>query len=132
MKHLTQSGKLCAMLAREVSGLRRFAMVAVAIAALIATSASSRAQDVTVPMPGEYSGLPPQPSPMDQLTDQTAILDQDGSTFAIPIPGGGEIQVEGPSSETPTHLSPIENWAALRNQPFSIGATPIGPAPTQK
>jgi len=91
---------------------------------------SAHAQDVTVPMPGEYVA-PDTASAPEQIPDPTAILQDDGSTFAIPIPGGGDIQVEGPASETPARIGPIENWATQRNNPFSVGTAPLGPIPPQ-
>jgi hypothetical protein len=88
------------------------------------------AQDVMVPMPGEYVA-PDTPPPPEQIPDPTIVLQDDGSTVAIPIPGGGEIQVEGPASETPAARSPIENWATQRNNPSSVGTGPLGPVPPQ-
>src|SRR5216684_829033 len=106
---------------------RRFLLAAPLIALSMLTS-SAHAQEVTVPMPGGYvaPGTPPAP---DQIPDPTIILDNDGSSFAVPIPGGGDIQVQGPTSEVPAIRSPIENWATQRNNPFSVGAGPIGPMP---
>lgn len=89
------------------------------------------AQDVTTAMPGEYIA-PGAPSPPEQVHDPTTILQDDGSTFSIPIPGGGDIVVEGPSSETSATRSPIENWATQRNNPSSVGGVPLGPAPSQR
>ena len=106
-------------------------MIAIALSvALFVAAPIALAQDVVVPMPGDYTppGAPPAP---EQIPDPTAILQDDGSVVAVPIPGGGEVQVEGPQSEPPTHRSPIENWATLRNNPFSVGTGPIGPVPAQ-
>jgi hypothetical protein len=83
---------------------------AIAIAALSISAAASFAQDVTVPMPGDYSPPSTAAAP-EQIPDPTVILQDDGSSFSIPIPGGGEIQVEGPASETTTAIAPTENWA---------------------
>lgn len=75
---------------------------------------------------------PPGAESTQPLPDPFAILEEDGSTFSVPIPGGGEIQVQGPESEPAQTISPIENWAVQRNTPFSVGGAPIGPAPTQR
>lgn len=77
-------------------------------------------------MPGDYVAPDAGPAP-EQIPDPTAMLQDDGSTVAIPIPGGGEILVEGPASETPITIGPIEHWATQRNNPFSVGTGPIGP-----
>ena len=89
------------------------------------------AQDVTVPMPGEYAAPGTAPAP-EQIPDPTAILQDGGSTFAIPIPGGGDIQVQGPASETPARIGPLENWATQRTNPSSVGTGPSGPIPPRQ
>ena len=96
--------------------------------ALLMGASLAVAQDVTVPMPGEYVA-PDAASAPEQIPDPTQILQDDGSTFAIPIPGGGDIQVQGPASETHATIGPIENWATQRNNPFSVGTGPLGPIP---
>jgi hypothetical protein len=108
-----------------------FSAIAIGLSlAVFAAAPTALAQDVVVPMPGDYAppGTPPAPQ---QLPDPTTILQDDGSIVAVPIPGGGEVAVEGPASEPPVHRSPIENWATQRNNPFSVGTGPIGPVPAQ-
>jgi hypothetical protein len=105
---------------------RLFASLALAIACA-AFGAAAFAQDVSVPMPNEYGAG--SAGAADQVPDPTAILNDDGSSFSIPIPGGGEIQVQGPQSESPPTIAPTENWATQRNTPFSVGGAPIGPVP---
>lgn len=109
---------------------RWFVTVGLLVAVVSATaSAPLFAQDVNLPIPGaDYPGAAAGPE-RPPLPDPGAILEQDGSSFSIPIPGGGEIQVQGPQSETPHTIPPIENWATRRNTPFSPGGTPMGPAP---
>jgi hypothetical protein len=108
--------------------MRRFLVAAPVIIALSMSMSASAAfaQDVTAPMPGEYVAPDTAPAP-EQIPDPAAILQDDASTFSVPIPGGGELQVEGPASETPTTIGPIEHWATLRNNPFSVGSGPTGP-----
>ena len=110
---------------------RLFPLTASVLIALSILASSALAQDVTVPMPGEYVAPDTAPAP-EQIPDPTAILQDDGSTFAIPIPGGGDIQVQGPASETPARIGPLENWATQRNNPFSVGTAPSGPIPPQQ
>ncbi len=94
-------------------------------------ASSALAQDVTVPMPGEYAAPDAAPE-SEQIPDPTAILQDDGSTVAVPIPGGGEIQVDGPASEAPAGLGPIENWSTQRTNPSSVGTGPLGPITPQQ
>jgi hypothetical protein len=101
-------------------------LVALAIAA-----ASALAQEVTVPMPGDYLAPDAERSSSQEIPDPAAILQDDGSTIAVPIPGGGEIQVDGPESEAPTSIGPTENWSTQRTNPFSVGTAPMGPIPRQ-
>ena len=103
---------------------------AITAAALWILTSSTFAQDVTVPMPGDYVEPGASPAP-EQIPDPTVMLQDDGSSFSIPIPGGGEIQVQGPASEAPIAIPPTENWATQRNTPFSIGGGPISPIPQQ-
>ena len=108
----------------------RFLLNAAVLIALSMLTPSARAQDVTVPIPGGYvaPGTPPAP---EQIPDPTGILQDDGSTITIPIPGGGDLQVQGPASEVRPIRSPLENWATQRNNPFSVGTSPLGPIPAQ-
>jgi hypothetical protein len=110
---------------------RRFLLTAPVLIAFSMLASSALAQDVTVPMPGEYAAPGTAPAP-GQIPDPTAILQDDGSTFAIPIPGGGDIQVQGPASETPARIGPLENWATQRTNPFSVSGGPSGPIPPQQ
>jgi hypothetical protein len=108
---------------------RPFALVALAIACA-ALGANAFAQDVSVPMPNEYGAG--SAGAADQIPDPIAVLNDDGSSFTIPIPGGGEIQVQGPQSESPQTIAPTENWATQRNTPFSVGGAPMGPVPPSR
>jgi hypothetical protein len=94
--------------------------------ALSTLALSASAQDVTVPLPGEYVA-PDSASAPEQIPDPTLSLQDDGSTVAVPIPGGGEIQVEGPASEAAAGIGPIENWSTQRTNPSSVGTGPMGP-----
>jgi hypothetical protein len=54
----------------------------------------------------------------------------DGSTVTVPIPGGGNVTVEGPATpdENPSVSSPIETWADRTQTPNNVtGTTPLGP-----
>jgi hypothetical protein len=94
----------------------------------IAMASLALAQDVIVPMPGEYTASDSASAPQ-QIPDPTATFQDDGSTVTVPIPGGGNVVVEGPASEAPAGLGPIENWSTQRTNPSSVGTGPIGPIP---
>ena len=53
----------------------------------------------------------------------------DGSTVTVPIPGGGSVTVEGPTTPGENaSLSPIETWAGRTQTPNSLtGTSPLGP-----
>ena len=108
-----------------------FAMI-VQMAALAAFTAIAAAQDVTVAPPTMYSPSGGLPVSSSQINDPAAILDQDGSVVSVPIPGGGSVQVEGPASEPPAFIPPTENWATQRNNPFSVGTSPLSPVPVPR
>ncbi len=68
-------------------------------------------------------GLPealPQPPKTDQESD---------STVRIPIPGGGEIMVEGPAAPVRNPLPPLggDTWSIHQTNPNASGTGPIGP-----
>src|SRR5271170_496274 len=109
---------------------RFFLLASTILGAFLTIAVSTRAQDVVVPLPEEYVA-PDSASGPEQIPDPTALLDDDGSTVTVPIPGGGEIQVNGPQSEMPASVGPTENWSTQRTNPFSVGTGPIGPVPQQ-
>lgn len=110
----------------------RFHLLAASVlVALSMPTSSALAQDVTVPLPGEYAAPDAAPEP-EQIPDPTAILQDDGSIVSVPIPGGGEIQVDGPASEAPAGIGPIENWSTQRTNPSSVGTGPLGPVRPQQ
>jgi len=53
----------------------------------------------------------------------------DGATVMVPIPGGGTVMVEGPTTPGENApLSPIETWAESTQSPNSVtGTGPLGP-----
>ena len=109
------------------SAIVRLSSIVIIIAVLRFAASAARAQDVVVPMPRDYVASDSAPPP-EQIPDAAVMLQDDGSVVAVPIPGGGEILVEGPASEAPSKMGPLEHWASLRNNPFSVGNGPIGPA----
>ncbi len=106
----------------------RMSAVTILGCCLVLVGSRLKAQETVPPPPGsdytasrDYGGaLPSNPVPG---------ISSDGSSFAIPIPGGGGVQVNGPASEPLPPQLPLENWATLRTNPYTVGGTPIGPGP---
>ena len=104
---------------------------ALAIAAiLLFASAAACAQEGAMPLPDPSYGNSadsyksptdlPMPAP-DDLTNP--------DTVTIPIPGGGEITVDGPDAPggTPLPTLPGSQWGTSQQTPFSHDIGPIGP-----
>jgi hypothetical protein len=109
----------------------RHAKRAFAIAAmLLFTAGIARAQEGTVPLPDSSYGDSansyqsptdlPLPAP-DDLTNP--------DTVTIPIPGGGEITVDGPNapSDTPLPTLPGSQRGEQQLNPYSHDIGPLGP-----
>lgn len=114
------------------SGIGLFVLaLSIVFASAIFAPLAALAQDIVAPTPGSYA--PPDAAPPPEPIPEASVPRQDdGSMVSVPIPGGGEILVEGPASEKPASIGPLEHWASLRNNPFSVGTGPIGPiAPSQ-
>ena len=86
-------------------------------------------QEVMVPVPGQDYSNPRAGGPYtsEPLPSVVSPTESDPSAFAVPIPGGGDISVQGPASEDATHLPPTENWSTRQITPHSPGGGPIGP-----
>ncbi len=97
---------------------------------LLLASGIASAQDGTVPIPDSSYGnsansyQSPTDLPMPPLDDST-----NPDIVTIPIPGGGEITVDGPDapSETPLPTLPGSQWGTLQLNPYSHDVGPIGP-----
>jgi hypothetical protein len=109
----------------------RHAGCALAIAAiLLFASAVARAQEGAVPPPDPSYGYSadnyqsPADLPMPAPDDFT-----NPNTVTIPIPGGGEVTVDGPDapSETPLPTLPGSQWGVSQQNPYSHDVGPIGP-----
>jgi hypothetical protein len=104
---------------------------AFAIAAmLLFVAGSARAQEGTAPMPdASYGGSAnsyqsPTDLPMPAPDDPT-----NPDVVSIPIPGGGDVIVDGPDAPNDTHLPtlPGSEWGLQQQNPYTVGTGPIGP-----
>jgi hypothetical protein len=52
-----------------------------------------------------------------------------GNIVKIPIPGGGQVTVEGPAAPVRNPLPPLggDTWAIHQNAPYGSGTGPLGP-----
>jgi hypothetical protein len=90
----------------------------------------ARAQDDAVPLPDSSYGADadsyhsstdlPMP-PADDLSNP--------NTVTIPIPGGGEVTVDGPDAPSDTNLPtlPGSQWGTQQQTPYSHDIGPLGP-----
>jgi hypothetical protein len=105
--------------ARRALAIATIAMFVVAVA---------HAQDVTLPNPdSSYGTTPDQFLTPSDLTIPTVDDAPSPDVVTIPIPGGGEITVDGPDapSETPLPNLPGSQWGVTQQTPYShdIGPT---------
>jgi hypothetical protein len=108
----------------------RHAQRALAIAAIVAFAASgARAQESAAPMPDSSYGESADnyQSPTD-LTPPPADDQTNADTVTIPIPGGGEITVDGPDAPNDSSLPnlPGSQWGETALTPYSHDVGPIG------
>lgn len=90
---------------------------------------SSHAQDLG--SGSRYGGgAADSPYPPPQATaPMTSPDEENGNSFTIPIPEGGEITVDGPDAPVPNPLPKVggSNWGIERQTPNLPGSGPIGP-----
>ena len=117
--------ELVAMLSRPA----KFS-IAVSLAMFLSSSLVSAQQEGVPPMPdatygaGAYSYQSPTDLPMPQPDDLT-----NPNTVTIPIPGGGDVTVDGPNPPDEKGLPnlPGSQWGTTQQNPFSHGNGPMGP-----
>jgi hypothetical protein len=114
----------------------RHAKRALAIAAIVTFAvAAARAQDSTAPMPdSSYGESASNYQSSTDLTIPPADDQSNADTVTIPIPGGGEITVDGPDAPNDTSLPnlPGSQWGETALTPYSHDVGPIGPPPPQQ
>jgi hypothetical protein len=90
----------------------------------------ARAQDSAAPDSGYGSTVAGSAYARPDAMPTVAAGDEDNSSsFAIPIPGGGEVTVEGPEAPVKNPLSSTGGWGAQRQAPNMSGTGPISPVP---
>jgi hypothetical protein len=104
--------------------------IAASLCLLFSANPASAQQEGVPPMPdptygaGAYSYQSPTDLPMPQADDLT-----NPNTVTIPIPGGGDITVDGPNAPDEKGLPnlPGSQWGTTQQNPFSHGTGPMGP-----
>jgi hypothetical protein len=88
----------------------------------------ARAQDVTIPPPDASYGntATSYPSPTD-LTMPPPDDFTNPDVVTIPIPGGGDVTVDGPAAVVPKPPAALSQWGLQQQNPFSHGTGPLGP-----
>jgi hypothetical protein len=105
---------------------RLFAIVAI----LLFAAGIARAQEGTVPVPDSSYGE--SANNYQSPTDLPMPAPDDGTnpdTVTIPIPGGGDITVDGPDapSDTPLPNLPGSQWGVTQQTPYSHDVGPTLP-----
>ena len=111
--------------------MSRAAAVAVALGLLAFTPAIVFAQDAIPPMPDAGYGLP-DPSDYQNPGDLNVPQADVGPTpnsVTIPVPGGGQVTVEGPDAPEDKSIpnTPGGQWGVQQQTPNSQGVGPLGP-----
>jgi hypothetical protein len=104
------------------------ALAIVSVALFVAGGA--HAQDVTLPNPdSSYATSPDNFQTSSDLTMPTVDDQASPDTVTIPIPGGGEITVDGPDapSDTPLPNLPGSQWGITEQTPYSHDVGPTMP-----
>jgi hypothetical protein len=113
---------------RSIAGA---AALAIAIASLPsplwAQQAAPMMPDVSAaggPAPLYDSGAAAQTQPPDPMS----AVDDPGDTATVAIPGGGQVQAQGPGpADSGPQIPPTETWSGSRIDPNGSGTTPVGP-----
>ena len=108
--------------------------IAVSLSLFLTSSLADAQQEGVPPMPdatyggGSYTSFQ---SPTDLAMPQADDL-TNPNTVTIPIPGGGDITVDGPNAPDEKGLPnlPGSQWGAGTQNPFSRGVGPLGPPVT--
>lgn len=106
--------------------------IAISLYLLFSSNLVFAQQEGVPPMPdatygGAYSYQSPTDLPMPPPDDLT-----NPNTVTIPIPGGGDITVDGPNAPDEKGLPnlPGSQWGTTQQNPFSHGTGPMGPPVT--
>ena len=116
-----------------LSRTAKFPIVA-SLSLFLISSLADAQQEGVPPMPdatyggGSYTSFQsPTDLPMPPADDLT-----NPNTVTIPIPGGGDITVDGPNAPDEKGLPnlPGSQWGTTQQNPFSRGTGPLGPPVT--
>jgi len=98
--------------------------------ALMFAAAAVHAQDATAPMPdSSYGESANNYQSSADLTMPPPDDQTNPDTVTIPIPGGGEVTVDGPDAPSDTRLPtlPGSQWGTTQQTPYSHDIGPLGP-----
>jgi hypothetical protein len=125
---------------RESNLLQPLVVVAAITMSLAFLVGIARAQDSSVPMPdtGGFGMSDPSQaqdpggdgySSPDDVTMPSTDMGAPQDSVSIPIPGGGQVSVDGPDAPDDSGIStnPGNNWGEQVQAPASQGVGPMGP-----
>jgi len=110
--------------------LRHGGLLFAIAAALLFAAGIARAQEGALPIPDSSYG--DSADGYQSPTDLSMPPADDGTnpdTVKIPIPGGGEITVDGPDAPSDTGIPtlPGSQWGVTQQTPYSHDVGPLGP-----
>lgn len=115
-----------------VEQLRKVATVLLVSTALALFPGALWAQQGSTVMPDTSGGAT---APLDstaaaqsQAPDPMNAVDDTGESATVAVPGGGQVQAQGPApAAADSSIPPNETWGASRIDPNGNGTTPMGP-----
>lgn len=117
---------------RLAVSLRKVAAAALVSAAFALFPAALCAQQGPTAMP-DTTGAAAAPldntaAAQSQVPDPMNAADDTGESATASVPGGGQVQAQGPApATTGSSIPPNETWGASRIDPNGNGTTPMGP-----
>jgi hypothetical protein len=117
---------------RRAGAIRRMIGAAALALALVGLPCALWAQQAAPPMPDASAAGGPAPlydsGAAGQPPDPSSAVEDPGDTAAVAIPGGGEVQAQGPAApDSGVRIPPTETWSATRLDPNGSGTAPAGP-----
>ncbi|HEY6395648.1 MAG TPA: hypothetical protein VIX12_09540 [Candidatus Binataceae bacterium] len=122
MNFHTASDKMSIVMASKAIGAAAvFLMFSSFALGAIAQGASIPMPDTTYPgqLPDSYTVPEPIPMPSTEADSSNVVT--------VPIPGGGEVNVEGPDAPKPNPAPPIGGFSPGRTTPNMPATGPMGP-----
>ncbi len=104
-------------------------ILALVVTVSMVSAGAARAQSQSMPQHNYSSRSAAQGYGLPEARQPATAKNQSANVVKIPIPGGGEITVEGPAKPIRNPLPPLggDTWAVHQTAPNSNGTGPLGP-----